>query len=167
MYQVVLNSWAFCASKLLKTSSPKSHQQPIEFKAYPHEVSLCAVALIKLYLDKTAALRHDVNSIFFISYAPPHKPVSLKTLASWVSDVLQKAGIHNKTFKNHSLRSASTWNEYSGGLSLTEIAKAAGWTNVRTFGKCYNKSVIEIILEAFYWQIVCDFIHILGIVCWE
>ena len=141
MYQVVLNSWAFCASKLLKTLSPKSHQQPIEFKAYPHEVSLCAVALIKLYLDKTAALRRDVNSIFFISYAPPHKPVSSKTLASWVSDVLQKAGIQKAGI--HSLRSASTSDVYSGGLSLTEIAKAAGWTNVRTFGKCYNKSVIE------------------------
>ena len=47
---------AFYISKLLKTSSPKSHQQPIEFKAYPHDVSLRVVALIKLYLDKTAAL---------------------------------------------------------------------------------------------------------------
>ena len=55
----------FYISKLLKTSRPKSHQQPIEFKAYPHDVSLCVVALIKLYLDKTAALRHDVNSMFF------------------------------------------------------------------------------------------------------
>ena len=51
----------FYISKLLKTSRPKSHQQPIESKAYPHDVSLCAVALIKLYLDKTAELRHDVS----------------------------------------------------------------------------------------------------------
>ena len=58
-------------SKLLKTSHSKSQQQPTEFKAYPH-VSLCVVALIKLYLDKTAVLRHDVNSMFFISYALPH-----------------------------------------------------------------------------------------------
>ena len=72
---------AFYISKLLKTSHPKSHQQSIEFKAYPHNVSLCIVALIKLYLDKTAALWHDVNSLFFISYAPQHKPVSSKTLA--------------------------------------------------------------------------------------
>ena len=45
----------FYISKLLKTSCPKSHQQPIEFKSYPHDVSLCVIALIKLYLDKTAA----------------------------------------------------------------------------------------------------------------
>ena len=105
-------------SKLLKTSHSKSHQQPTEFKAYPHDVSLCVVALIKLYLDKTAALRHDVNSMFFISYAPPHKPVSSRTLTRWVSDILQKAGIHTKTFKTHSLYSTLTSNAFSGGLSL-------------------------------------------------
>ena len=132
----------FYISKLLKTSRPKSHQQPTEFKPYPHDVSLCVVALIKLYLDKTAALRHDVNSMFFISYAPPHKPVLSRTLARWVSDILHKACIHTKAFKSHSLHSASTSNAFIGGLSLTEIAKAARWTNVKTFGKLYNKPVI-------------------------
>ena len=85
----------------------------------------------------------DVNSMFFISYAPLHKPVSSRTLVRWVSDILHKAGIHTKTFKTHSLRSASTSNAFSGSLSLTEIAKAAGWTNVKTFGKFYNKLVID------------------------
>ena len=107
----------FYISKLLKTSRPKSHQQPIEFKTYPHDVFLCVVTLIKLYLDKTAALRHEVNSMFFISYVPPHKPVSLRTLARWVSDILQKAGIYTKKFKTHSLRSALTSNLFSGGHS--------------------------------------------------
>ena len=133
----------FYISKLLKISPPKSHQQPIEFKAHPHDVSLYVVALIKLYLDKTAALRYHVNFAIFISYAPPHKPVSSRTLARWVSDILRKAGIHTKTFKTHSLRSTSTSNAFSGGLSLREIAKVAGWTNVKTFGKFYNKPVID------------------------
>ena len=81
--------------------------------------------------------------MFFISYAPPHKPVSSRTLARRVSDILHKAGIHTKTFKSHSLRSALTSNACSGGLSLNEIAKAAGWTNVKTFGKFYHKPVID------------------------
>ena len=72
-YMYLKNSGCvFYISKLLKTSRPKSHQQPIEFNAYVHDVSLCVVALIKLYLDKTVTLRHDVNPMFFISYAPPH-----------------------------------------------------------------------------------------------
>ena len=127
------NNCVFYISNLLKTSRPKSHQQPTEFKTCPHDVSLCVVALIKYYLDKTVALRHDGNSLckLFISYAPLHKPVSSRTLARWVSDILRKAGIHTKTFKSHSLRSASTSNAFIGGLSLNEIAKAAGWTNVR------------------------------------
>ena len=58
-----------------KTLLQKSHEQPIEFKAYPHDASLCEVALIKLYLNKTTALRHDVDSTFLISYAAPQKPV--------------------------------------------------------------------------------------------
>ena len=47
----------FYISKLKKTSRPKFHQQPIEFKAYPHDVSLCLVALIKLYLDKNSSTK--------------------------------------------------------------------------------------------------------------
>ena len=127
-------------SSTLKTSRPKSHQQPIEFKACPDDISLCILRLIKLYLDKTAALRHDVYSMFFISYASAHKLVSPRTLARWVSDILQKAG--TKTTKTHSFRSASTSNALNGGLSLTEIAKAARWTNLKTFGKFYIKPVI-------------------------
>ena len=81
--------------------------------------------------------------MFFISYAPLNKQVSSKTLAMWVSDILQKADTHTKTFKTYSLRSASTPNALSGGPSLTEIAKAAKWTNVKTFGKFYKKPVID------------------------
>ena len=81
--------------------------------------------------------------MFFITYARPHKPVSSRELTRWVSDILQKVGIHTKTFKIHNLHSASTLNAFSGGFSLPEIAKAAGWTNVKTFGEFYNKPLIE------------------------
>ena len=116
----------FYISKLLKTSRPKSHQQPIWFKAYPYNVSLRVVGVFWLYHDKTAAPRYDINSMVFISYVPPHKPVPSKTLTGWVSDLLQKAGIHIKTFISHSLRSTSTSDVFSSGLSLTEIANVAG-----------------------------------------
>ena len=38
---------------------------------------------------------------------------------------------------------------FSDGLSLTDIAKAAGWTNVKTFGKFYNKLVRDNIFGNF------------------
>ena len=52
-------------------------------------------------------------------------------------------GIHTKTFKNNFIRSAWTSNAFSGSLPITEIAKAALWTNVKTFGRFYNKPVID------------------------
>ena len=119
----------FYISKLLKTSRPKSHQVPIDFKAYPRDVSLCAVALIKLYLDETVACKLHV--FYYCSYVAPHKPVLSRSLARWVLDVLQEAGIHTKTFKTYSLRSASTSNVFSSDLSFTKIVKTS-CTNVKT-----------------------------------
>lgn len=94
-------------------------------------------------LDKVAPLRDDVNSIFLIIYHHRHKPVPSRTLARWVSDILRKAGIHTKTSKTYSLRFASISNALGGGISLTEIEKTARWKNVKTFGKLYNKPMID------------------------
>ena len=151
---------AFYVSKLLKTSHQKSQQHTIEFKVYSHDVTLCLVAFIKLYLDKKATVRHNVN--VFISFLTPDTPGSSKTFARWVSDTLQKMRIHTKTFKIHSLGSTLASNAFSGGLSLTKTAKAVGWTNVRTFGRFYNKSVIILNNNCgnFYGQNVCKFMHI-------
>ena len=70
-------------------------------------------------------------------------PVPSRTQTRWVVDILQKASIHNITFKIDFLRSTSTSNVFSGDPSLAEIEKAAGWANVKTFGKFFNKPVIE------------------------
>ena len=67
----------------------------------------------------------------------------LRTLARWVSNILQKAGIHTKTFTANSDHSVSTSTAFSVGLSFTEIEMAAGWTNGKTFGKLYNRLVID------------------------
>jgi len=51
------------------------------------------------------------------------------------------AGIDTKTFTGHSIRSASTSAGVATGLSLSEINRAAGWSNARTFQKHYNVAV--------------------------
>ena len=50
-----------------------------------------------------------------------------------------KAGINRRTFKAHATRFASTSAAYNKALSLSEIGKAAGWSNFTIFGKFYNK----------------------------
>ena len=76
---------------------------------------------------------------FFNSYVALYAPVTPKTIARWVVETLGKAGINTKTFKPHATRSASTSAAYNKGLSLSEIGKAAGWSNFTTFAKFYNK----------------------------
>ena len=78
----------FHISKLLKTSCPNSHQQPVEFNAYSYDFSLCVAALIKSHLDKTAASRHDMNSMLLLAMLSHKKTLLSKTFARWVSDVL-------------------------------------------------------------------------------
>ena len=78
----------FHISKLLKTSCPNSHKQPVEFNAYSYDFSLCVAALIKSHLDKTAASRHDMNSMLLLAMLSHKKTLLSKTFARWVSDVL-------------------------------------------------------------------------------
>ena len=96
----------FYISKLLKASHPKSHQHPAKSKAY-------------------------ARGYVFISHTPPPKPVSSITLSRWGLDILDKAGVHTKTFKTHSLHWEFTSNAISGGLFFKKIPKAAGWTNAQ------------------------------------
>ena len=134
----------FYISKLLKSTRPGFHQHPLEFVAYPTDKCLCVVRLIRLYLRKTSTLRKKDDSSFFISYVAPHKPVSPKTIARWVVKTSEKSGINTTTFKAHSTCAASTSSARCKGLSLTEIAKAAGWSNFSTFGKFYNKPINDV-----------------------
>ena len=56
---------------------------------------------------------------------------------------LCQAGINVKTLTSNSTRGASTSKAAANGLTLKEINRAAGWSNVsKTFQKHYNKTVI-------------------------
>ena len=63
----------FYTSKLLKTSHPRFFQNSLEFKIYPDERTVCVVRIIKAYLQKTEMHIHTDDSLFCISYVPPHK----------------------------------------------------------------------------------------------
>ena len=80
----------------------------------------------------------------FISHVALHKLVSPKTIAYWVVETLERSGINTATFRAHSTHSASTSSARWKILSLTEIAKTAGWTNFSKSGKFCNKSVNDI-----------------------
>ena len=121
------NRVIFYISKLTKSSMPNFYQKSLEWLAYPSEKAICVIRIIKLYLDKTANLRNKNRYSFFVSYVASYAPLTPKTIVRWVLETLGKAGI------------ASTG--YNKGDSLTQIDKAAGWSNFATFAKFYNKPV--------------------------
>ena len=136
------NTVVFYISTLLKQSRPTYHQQPIKFVRYHVDQALCPVKFISTYLTKTKEYRCKESTKNFISYATPFKSVSSTTITRWVTNVLSRSGIETTTFTAHSTRSAST-SKAKRNLSLTEIAKAAGWSNNRTMAKFYNKPIIS------------------------
>ena len=128
----------FFIPEILKTTRPGHHLQPLELNRYPKNINLCPVALIKTYIAVTADFREREPKLF-ISYKPPHKKVTSATLARWCKRTLQAAGIDCKTFSAHSTRSAATSAAHRKGLTLSDLNKAAGWANARTFAEYYKK----------------------------
>ena len=132
----------FYISELLKTSRPSFHQQPLNLTAYPQDGKLCVVQTLKEYLKQTKPIRGGCTRLF-ISVSKPHHPVTTGTIARWIKEILNNSGIDTTNFTAHSTRVASTSLAKSRGLSVTEIAKAAGWSNCSTFAKHYDKPIMD------------------------
>ena len=116
----------------LKTTRPGHHLPPIELKAF-NDSELCVVAHLKQYIKMTASF----------SFVQPHKPISTSTLSRWCVTVMKESGVNANIFGSHSTRSASTSKCKILGLSFKEIAESAGWSNEKTFAKCYDKPIHE------------------------
>ena len=65
------------------------------------------------------------------------------TIERWLVDVLKKAGANVSVFSAHSTRSVASSKATDKRLNLTEMSKAAGWSNVKTFAMFYKKTINE------------------------
>ena len=74
-----------------------------------------------------------------LSYQAPHKPVSKNTLARWLRQVLNRAGVDTAQFSAHSTRAASTSAVLSSGVPVDVVLRAAGWSSESTFTRFYRK----------------------------
>ena len=63
-------------------------------------------------------------------------------------NVLKEAGVNVSVFGAHSTRSATLSKASGKGLNLTEISKAVGWSNAKTFAMFYKKTISENFGEA-------------------
>lgn len=140
LMQILPDKIVFTVGEKLKTTRPGKHLEPIELISFNHDKTLCVVSHLQTYLAYTEKLRGQ-NSKLLISYAKPHKPVTISTVSKWAKAVLKEAGVDITCFSGNSARSASTSYSAQSGLPLKDILKAGGWSKAGTFARYYNKPV--------------------------
>ena len=126
--------------KLLKHSNQRHQKTQLCLKKFSDK-NICVVSHLKLYIEKTAALRGQ-HSQMFISYVQPHLPVSKDTISRWIKSVMVEAGIDTTVFKPHSTRAASSSAAVRDDVPIDQILKSAGWSNCNTFKKFYDKVIL-------------------------
>ncbi|XP_057294577.1 uncharacterized protein LOC130623096 [Hydractinia symbiolongicarpus] len=133
--------YTFYISTIMKTTKPGKHQEPLQFEKYHLDNRICIVHCLDEYLRRTDLIRENLENQpreLLLSYAYPHKPIGITTIAKYVKTFLGLAGIDIKTFSTHSTRSASTSKAEDIGVPMKTIAKAAGWRGTSTFAKHYK-----------------------------
>lgn len=141
------NQITVLTNHLLKQSRPNFHLEPITLLNYRKNKKLCIVKTFEQYLNRTVGLRSSNEQSLLISTQSPHKGVSRATIARWVKSILIRAGIDSR-FTAHSTRAVATSTAKLKGVSLDKIAKTAGWTNVTTFRRFYDKPILRTVQTA-------------------
>ena len=107
---------------------------------------LCPVRALRVYLDRTKALRK--SSQLFVSVAPPRVgfPISSGRLSHWIVDAISMAyecrGLCPPgNLRAHSTRGVATSWALFRGLSVTDICAAASWATPHTFVRFYRLDV--------------------------
>ena len=97
---------------LSKTSKPGDSPKSSFHASFGEDKDLCPVSCLKCYETNTKEFRStdiNQNNKLFLSYISPHNPVTSSTLARWIKNMLQLAGIDTGIFSAHSIRGASTF----------------------------------------------------------
>lgn len=132
----------FYVFDLLKHSKRGSHQEPIQFLAFPDNPAICILRVLTEYVNRTNKLKADNGETkLLISHQKPHKAVSKDTVCRWIKEVLKLCDIDIQQYTAHSTRSASTSAATKAGLPLATIMSAAGWSRENTFTMFYKKEV--------------------------
>ena len=92
--------------------------------SFPENDLLCVCKCLAEYESRTIDWRPidpSKPNKLFLSYINPHKPVSSATVARWLRELMQLAGIDTSTFKGHSIRGAVTTETARQGFSISDI----------------------------------------------
>jgi len=112
----------------------------LQIPTFSEDPELCPVRTLLVYRDKVANLRGD-NTSLFVSYLPPHKSVTSRTLARWIKEILSAAGVDTAVWGPQATRAASAAHMRTArNLSLAQLCKLADWSQVSgVFEKFYHR----------------------------
>ena len=130
----------FVIGDVTKTTAPGRHIEPLCFLAYAPDRRLCAVTVLKHYLERTLDIR-GTETRLFLTLNKTNKAPSKDTLRRWAKDMLRDSGVNIDTFKPHSVRSAASSLAAKTNLSIDTIMRAAGWLQETTFSKYYKMPI--------------------------
>ena len=94
---------AFLPAALAKQSRQGKTLTEYFFPSFSHNRELCPVATLRQYINVTSSLRLEGTVKLFVAIVRPHHPVSSSTIARWLRDMLQQAGINVGIFGAHSV----------------------------------------------------------------
>ena len=126
----------------LKTTRPGRHMSTLEFCEYTPSDDLCIVKHLMFYVNSTSTLRRDCDQLL-ITYNKPHRAASSDTIGRWQT-VMITSGIDTQQFGAHSTRAAAASAAFSKKVSVDTILSPAGWSNVQTFARYYNKPLLPL-----------------------
>ena len=96
------------------------------------------MATLRQYLTVTSPLHPEGAVKLFVAVVEPHNPVSLSSIARWLRDTLQQAGIDVGIFGAHSVREASS-SATAAGVTTNDILKGADWSSESVFRNFYYR----------------------------
>ena len=138
------SKYCFNISKPTKTSKPGKPLPILEFERFESEPNICVVEALEAYIKLSKPWTEGTQKTqLLLSYIKPHSPVKACTLSNWICEVLKYAGVDIKTFKSHSVRSASTSKAKFLGVSTKQILKRGRWSSKSTWQKFYNKEIVS------------------------
>lgn len=126
--------------ELIKTSRPGACQPFAVLPYFSSRPGICIASTLRYYINYTKEIRGETKRLF-LTYKKPYKAACSQTISRWIKNVLHDCGIDD-SFTGHSTRHASTSKALKGGLSISAIKNAAGWSREsQVFAKYYNKPI--------------------------
>ena len=104
----------------VKISRPGAPPTRIEIARYPPDPTICPYLCLREYIQRTQKLR-GTETMLFISYVKPYKPVSRDTISRWTKATLKTCGIDTTMFSAHSTRAASASKACAKAVPIHEI----------------------------------------------